>query len=381
MSTSRPPPIVDSHVYCFPAPDTAAGHATGQAHLDLWQRQYALHHQPAFRVRDRAPGDSHLLLNPSATDPGRLARDRRFRVDRTCQRLVWTVDGDDYTKQQLPPNVVEFSAGAIIAEMDHAGVDWGLIHADATLTRDVAYLASCVAAFPNRLRAMAPIDEWLIPSRPDEAIGQAIAAIQRHRLHALKIIPAYAYQHGFTQPFDDASWDPFWQAVTILDVPIFFTLGSRPGSATPQQGFLSELWSLRRLVERYPSLQASITHGYPWREYLDGPRLKLVPGMWAALAGMGIYLEVGFPFRVGDLFDYPYRECWPVLESMVQHLGTDRLIWGSDMPFQNRFCTYRQSRDYLERYPQPFLSSLDLQKIMGGNAARLLRLPAPLSTT
>ncbi len=96
--------------------------------------------------------------------------------------------------------------------------------------------------------------------------------------------------------------------------------------------------------------------------------------MWAPLIGSTTCLEVGFPFRIGDILDYPYRACQPVLEQMLQHLGPGRLLWGSDMPFQNRFCTYRQSRDYLERHPPPFLTRLDLEKILGGNAARLLKL-------
>ena len=41
------------------------------------------------------------------------------------------------------------------------------------------------------------------------------------------------------------------------------------------------------------------------------------------------------------------------------------------MPFQNRFCTYRQSRDWIEKYAD-FLSEADLAAIMGGTAARVL---------
>ncbi len=95
--------IVDSHAYCFTAPDTLAGHASGQDHLDLWQWAYAGHHQPAFRVRDRAPGDAGLLLESTPDGGRRLARDRDFRVDHERGRLTWTVDGDDYTKHFLPP--------------------------------------------------------------------------------------------------------------------------------------------------------------------------------------------------------------------------------------------------------------------------------------
>jgi hypothetical protein len=108
--------------------------------------------------------------------------------------------------------------------------------------------------------------------------------------------------------------------------------------------------------------------------------------------------------RVGDVFDYPYREVWPMFHQLAEHVGCDQLHWGTDMPFQNRFCTYKQSRSYLERClpapssPPPLrfppgrsrllrrrggrhccagLRDEDLAMVMGGTAARLLRLPAP----
>ena len=59
---------------------------------------------------------------------------------------------------------------------------------------------------------------------------------------------------------------------------------------------------------------------------------------------------------------------------MVEEIGTDRLLWGTDMPFQNRFCTYRQSREWIERYCD-FLEPDELGALMGGTAARLLRIP------
>jgi len=364
--------IVDSHVYCFSPPDTRAGHPSEQAHLDAWQLQYALHHQPAFRVRDRQPTDSRLLLEPTSTDPLRLARDRAFRVDHATRRLVWTVEGEDCTKQQLPPNVIEFSADAMIAEMDYAGIDRALIHADATLTKDLSFLHTCVAAHPDRLCSMAPLEEWKIPTHPDEVIQHAIDAIQRYRQCALKVIPAYAYQKSTCHSFNDLAWKPFWDAITQLNVPIFFTLGSRPGATDARQGFIDELWELRKLVDRYPTLQTSITHGYPWRHYISSSQFSLTADMWEPLRATSIHLEVGFPFRIGDLFEYPYRECHPVLETMVEKIGADRLLWGSDMPFQNRFCTYRQSRDYLEKQGTSFLSPSDLAGLMGDNASRLL---------
>jgi hypothetical protein len=40
------------------------------------------------------------------------------------------------------------------------------------------------------------------------------------------------------------------------------------------------------------------------------------------------------------------------------------------MPFQNRFCTYRQSRRWIETCG--LLSPSELEDVMGGTAARVL---------
>jgi predicted TIM-barrel fold metal-dependent hydrolase len=95
--------------------------------------------------------------------------------------------------------------------------------------------------------------------------------------------------------------------------------------------------------------------------------------IWEPFANPQLSLEVCFPVRLGDWFDYPYAQVWPTLEQMVERVGADRLVWGTDMPFQNRFCTYQQSRAWIEKYCD-FLSADDLALIMGGTAARILGL-------
>ena len=369
--------IIDSHAYCFTAPDQSSGHASGAAHLEFWQRAYGGHHQPAIRLRDRATGDARVLLDPRGGNPPALTSQHNFRVDPATRRLVWTVDGEDYTKYYHAPNTLDYPAGALVSEMDYAGVDWALLHADHTLERDVRFTADCVRAFPDRLRAMVPIDEWLIPTDPDAAIRQAFAGIREHGLHSLKIIPAYAYMFAGETHFDGPKWRPFWDAVATLKVPIYFTLGSSPGVADPRQGFIEELSRLRRWLDRYPGMVAGVTHGYPWRAFIEGDRFVLPEAMWAPFKDSSLAMEVCFPIRVGDRFDYPYAECRPVIAAMVEKIGPDRLFWGTDMPFQNRFCTYRQSRTYIENYCSDFLSAAALDQIMCGTAARMLKIPTP----
>lgn len=368
--------ILDSHVYCFVSPDEPAGHPTAADHLDEVQVFHALHHQPAWRTRDRAPSDPLRLLDPTPDGPLRPARGVDFRVDRTHHRLTWTLDGEDHTKQIYPPNLhdVAYEPGSCIAEMDHAGVDAALIHVDRALGLDLAYLAACVRRYPGRLYSMAPIEEAHIASDPDRVIADLDAAVKVHGLHVVKFIPEYVYRAG-GGAWDDGPFRPFWEAVADLGVPVAFTLGASPGYADEREGFIAELGVLTRWMERYPQIPALVTHGFPYRAFLEGDRLVLPDRIWEPWQNPQLRLEVSFPVRLGDRFDYPYREVWPALESMLRHVGAPNLLWGTDMPFQNRFCTYRQSRRWIETCG--LLTDAELADVLGLSAARFLGIPMP----
>mgnify|MGYP004219811891 CR=1 FL=1 len=103
---------VDSHVYCFQPGDHPAGFAEVEEHLMWIQSSQPAHHQPAWRTRDRAPVSSSPLAPENLEKWNRLP-DVNFRIDREKGRVVWTVDGEDCTKQFLPPNLrnVEYTPG------------------------------------------------------------------------------------------------------------------------------------------------------------------------------------------------------------------------------------------------------------------------------
>ena len=99
--------------------------------------------------------------------------------------------------------------------------------------------------------------------------------------------------------------------------------------------------------------------------------------------GRPVFLVIGRPvffvfftqLRPGFSFSriaLPFHDrMGPGDEVGVRRESADRLLWGTDMPFQNRFCTYRQSRDWIEKYCT-FITQDDLALIMGGTAARIL---------
>ena len=100
---------------------------------------------------------------------------------------------------------------------------------------------------------------------------------------------------------------------------------------------------------------------------MDGPYLAIDIGGTKLAAGI---VDGDGELLVRDRIATPAREVWPALESMLRHVGARNLMWGTDMPFQNRFCTYRQSRRWIETCG--LLSDDDLAQVMGLTTARLL---------
>ena len=89
--------IIDGHAYCFPARDETAGYSSANERWHEFQRELSGHHQPVWRVRDRAPADNNTLVDPQT---GEL-HDVKFTVHRN--RFTWDYRGEAYTKQYYPP--------------------------------------------------------------------------------------------------------------------------------------------------------------------------------------------------------------------------------------------------------------------------------------
>ena len=167
-------------------------------------------------------------------------------------------------------------------------------------------------------------------------------------------------------------------------MPIFFTLGSGPDDlkgakrtkSEEQRGYLDEHRTLMRWMERYPDAVCSLTHGFPWRTFLNDEQraIELPDEIWEPFSNPNVSIEVCFPVRLGRHLRVPLpRGLAHAPAQMLEHIGPANLMWGTDMPFQNRFCTYRQSRQWIEGQFTDWadLSDDDLSLMMGGTAARV----------
>ena len=116
--------IIDCYPSSFAQWDSAAGYKSRAEKMEVIHRELATHHQPAWRARDRTGVDNSSLINP---DTGELTN---VEWTRHMGQLAWVHEGETYVKQYFPPMLhnMECPPELMIAEMDYAGIDAGILH-------------------------------------------------------------------------------------------------------------------------------------------------------------------------------------------------------------------------------------------------------------
>lgn len=364
--------IIDGHAYCFPPLGEANGFPTAEEHLRYLQRIMADHHQPVWRLHDRVQtGDSSLLVDPDDDCLTGVKEGVDFRCDHG--RFVWTVDGVDYAKQYLPPYLVDLShsADTLVAQMDYVGVDRALLHVNPIMGFLNDYHADCVQRYPDRLLALASIKEWEIETDPEGQLAEVERAYARG-LHGLQFLVRPRFLYGVTKSWDDEACRPFWDGVTALAKPVFFTIEPPPPGT--QEDYFGQLRIWAGWLERYPEVPVVLTHGISWRLFLDGKTLNLPDAVFDPFRNSAAKLQLLFNIALGNVIDYPCWELRPTIVQLVETLGSDRLMWGTDMPNVERFCNYRQTLDMFRVHCLGVIADDDIDNITGGTMQRLFDL-------
>ena len=138
--------IIDGHAYCFPARDEVAGYPSADERWHEFQRELSGHHQPVWRVRDRAPADNSTLIDPETKE----LHDVEFTVHRN--RFTWDYEGETYTKQYYPPMLYRGDAPAelLVTEMDYVGIDMALLHTSPQLGPPQRLSRRCRRSVPRQ---------------------------------------------------------------------------------------------------------------------------------------------------------------------------------------------------------------------------------------
>jgi predicted TIM-barrel fold metal-dependent hydrolase len=360
--------IVDCHAHVFENWHGACGHPSVDIHLKYIQKNVTRPAARTFRLRDGAPAPPAMLFRPDHNTWDGL-EDVDFRVGR-FGRLEFTHAGEDYAIQYMPVGMqtIESPPELMLAQMTYAGVDHCILQAGGGYGAMNDCNAAAQKKYPAKFTGLLHVDEAIA----DRA--EVLAEVDRaHDVLGLKGV-YYAHdfsRHGYARNVDHAAFAPFWDKVAAYGLPVFVEL-----SATPRYdraSYLANLLALDRVMQRHRAVRFVLVMGPPVAHFARDGRWELPPEALAAYRRDNLLIEIMFPITWGGTWDYPYPEAQALIRHMRDLFGAARLVWGSDMPNVERFCTYRQSLDYVRRHCA-FFSAAEMDAVLGGNVAALFGL-------
>jgi len=326
----------------------------------------ATHGEPVRRLSDHREVTQQTLHDGRLTDPSSLYA-VNFRVGR-FGRFEWTANGTDLYLQFFPPTLQAMGSPPefMLQQMARAGVERAVLQNARPYGRLNEYFAQALRAHPDKFIGLADVDE--ANANTDAEIRKLRHAVRELRLSGLYYANRALFTKGYAHMFDDAIFAPFWEEVRGLRIPVFWEIFGAPDPAN-EDHFLREIDRLNRWMERWPSIPGVWTHGF------SPDILERMPTPLAELLGRDLLtVEILYPIHWARTHPYPFTELREALQTLHRHVGAERLIWGSDMPNVERNCTYRQSLDYLPQLAEGWLSSADLDRMLGLNVLRVFGL-------
>ncbi len=266
--------------------------------------------------------------------------------------------------QHVPPfrRATTFPPEVLIAQMDWAGVDravllQGSFHGEAN-----DYVAAAVARYPGRFIGAAFVD----PRAPDaQASFARLTGAQGFGVLKLELSVAT----GFLGLHPDLRLDEpglawLWTAAERQGVIVVLDLGAI-GAASYQTS------AVENIVAQHPALPVVIAHLA--QPPLAAPDDAERNALWTAQIALGRHPNVWFDLAALPAYapeDYPFPTALRYIARAVELIGTDRLMWGSDVPGLLWQATYPQLQTYLTHH-SPFLTDEQRAGLMGGHAEQL----------
>ncbi len=250
-------------------------------------------------------------------------------------------------------------AEQLLYEMDLNGVHRALV-VSAQIDHNPdnnAYVADCVARYPDRLIQAADLDSvW---SRTYHTAG----ADERLRTMASRW-PLAGFTHYLAKD-DDGGW------LASGDGRALFREAAERRLLASLSCYPHQQQSIRRAADAFPTVPILCHHlGHP-RASEREPHSGLTE-ILASARCRNIYVKVsGFSYASDTPWDFPFSDVHGIVRALYEHFGPDRLLWGSDYPVVRGRMTYRQSMEALRSHCD-FISAADRTSILGPSLERLL---------
>jgi predicted TIM-barrel fold metal-dependent hydrolase len=285
------------------------------------------------------------------------------------------VAGEDYYVQYMPVAMqrIESTPEFMVTQMNAAGVNHCVLQAGFSYGYMNDYHATAQRQYPQRFSGLFHVDEPVADS--EHWMGEARRAVEALGLKGIYYNVDGFARYGFRWWFDDARFDPFWEQIASFDVPVFIEIASPPDY--DQASYEAQLARLERVRANHPQLRWVLVMAPQAGYYARAGRWHFSDIAERIYAADNVWLELCFPISWGGVWEYPFVEAQALIRDLRDRIGTERLVWGSDMPNVERFCTYRQSVDYIRNHCD-FLTEREKTRILGENLADLLGLTSEM---
>ena len=352
--------VIDTHAHIFPRLGKSKGWDQN-IHTKLSQN-HVRDFTTFWRKKDNSRIDGFLLDYPS-DDIGQIPN-LNFQIT-DHGRAEFVKDGIEYYMQTAPPGLstMEVTPERMLGEMDIAGVDLCVLQSDHVYGELNEFYGEASQKYPNKFAPLAQIREW--NGDHENELQKLENAVYKHGSKGLYFSVEGFALNGYIDHIDDRKFDPLWDLVEQLRIPIWWFLDARKKDRAT--AFMERLHELIRWTQTHPNIPSLLTHGLVPATLIH--EMGIPDELVELLKNPNTFAEFQNPAKWPE---YPYPEGQDLIKRMCEEVGVESFTWGSDMPFSAGYwCTYKQSVDHIDIHCD-FLSEQEKNLILGGNAARLL---------
>jgi uncharacterized protein len=238
------------------------------------------------------------------------------------------------------------------------------------------WLADFCSKQPERYGGLANIPNHSV----EEAVAEIERVAKRGNVRGLEI----ARRFDMT-PLWDPWWSPVWDAIAASGLPVHFHTIGGPGRDFSKLTGKTLLAARAASISSFQMHMADVLMSIIFAGVLHHrPQLKMVIGEagtgWIPYILDRMDAEWEDQFKELDLTmkpsEYWRRQCYATYQSdpigvkLIEELGEDNIMWGSDFPHPDGI--YPDSQEYIEK-ELGHLPAATKQKIVCDNAAKLYR--------
>ena len=234
------------------------------------------------------------------------------------------------------------------------------------------YFAESVKKYPDKFVGTAEIDE--LEADKESEISKLRYTVKDLGFNGLFYEATRFLEIGQPAAYNDKKFDLFWREFSDLGIAVLWNF-------TASELHMEQMRAFSTLADRFPDINSLVSLGFCVRPFRQNDRVEYPRELFTILKKPNVLVEILYPIQIGPLgWEYPYSQTQELIKQQYQELGGDKLCWGSDMPNVERNCTYKQSLTYLSEYCD-FIDRKDMELILGGNVARLLKMKTDIPGT